>query len=340
MKKLIWVMSITSLLIGVLVCCEPKELSKNNVYVSNLNATLCDLIQVNFALGKDEIPNKANFQLVYDENDFACYVGFDHPLSNNITNYLIPKRIGKFKIEVKYYEENWQYDVNINNVDKTKYKIIDNIDDISSFYEFTNLIKGIRKHEFTSPYIGLRSYSTQSYYDTSLWSYDFNEKEYDLDYLPYLLDDCFYPSYFPMLDDSKITSNGVNMYFPSEYDVKKDTSKKTMQNMSIYSSEIDPCCTNPQDRVENATFSCTSKIPTSNSSIFLESSFRNNNSFYSNLFKLYPDLFYSYEIFNDVDVNLLIDEKEGNFIALFEDAYYSYIVNVSYALDRMNISEI
>ncbi len=301
---------------------------KNTYYESsNVNVEIYGNYLLSFNIPKRIEVNESNkdklIDFYYKEDKIS--ISFDYNTYYNKIYYNFQTK-NLFNDELLIITfENIKYEFKINSVKPSLNNIL-NINNLSLNYkEFKEMMDSITYYAYKDEYIGLNSYGS-SYYLGNFFDYSFS-KTYDLDYVKYLKDDCYYPSLFDNASPN-IVYFDFQMRFDDECDISKNSLKHTMCSYRVSLGVIDPGCTNPSNPLRYMSFEAiplnyTSKIKNIN-----ESNEEKLNEHYYLLSKNYSDLFLDYKV-NDLNIKL-ISTSNNDIYGFFEDDTYSYRISASY----------
>lgn len=180
----------------------------------------------------------SDFEFVYNKDEFYVEDLYVHDV-RDISFMVVPLKIGRFKININAFGYSWILNVNVS---KNDFKY-DNDIDFHKYDELKKYLDGIKYHEFKNPYPGLTGNKYREGFD-----------EYNTDYEDYLMDSCYYPSYFPSAPKSPIMVRDIEIVGDSDHKLDYGCEKSSIYFMSIDLFQIDPGCTNPMDRVTFASY--------------------------------------------------------------------------------------
>ncbi len=223
------------------------------------------------------------------------------------------------------YFEDLKYEFKVSSLNPSNYNLLNESNLSSSFKEFKEMIDSISYYVYKDDYPGISSYGSSLYLGNS-FSYYFKES-YDLNYLKYLKDDCYYPLKFDNAYPNIVSFN-FEMSFDNECDISKDSLKHTMCDFKIDLIVIDPRCTNPKNPLWNLSFEAIPLNYVSKINYINELNNDKLNERYYLLFKNYSELFLNYRI-NDLNIKLLSSSK-NDIVGFFNDNTYSYRVKAHY----------
>ena len=252
-----------------------------------------------------------DFNFVYNSEEF-----YIKPLYFDDVRFIyfmaVPLKLGNFKIDINAFGFHWMLNINVLNNDVRYDKDID----FKKYDELKMYLDGIKYHEFTNPYPGLVG---NSYYE----SFD----QYKSDYKKYLMDSCYYPSYFPSAPKSEIMRKDIKIVGDKNHKLDYGCEKSSILSMDIRLAQIDPGCTMPMDIVEYATYHM----------VKLDDVFKFNRDIYKELVLL------KYQqvepiIYENNGITFYLLKKDDFISAFFKDNMYLYGFAIQYDMSKKVIN--
>lgn len=207
---------------------------------------------------------------------------------------------------INYNTEDFSFD-QLNNFHK-----LSSLDDLSDFIEFKEVIESISYFEFDE--------ENKANFENVLNSYNYSFRpdeeglyQYDLSFLDHFSNSIYYPKKFSMVNDNLIASRDVGINY------NKVNGETVIDSYSINYGVIDPCCTNPQNKLWNMSFEAKRKNEDNPYSSYNSTLYK-----YYLIFQEYPNEFYQYQL-GDINVSIF---TIGNYMsgAFFVDQNYTYTI--------------
>ena len=188
-----------------------------------------------FYLGNKNI-KASDFSFTYNKDELSITPLYYNDV-RDIDFLAVPLKIGSLKIDINAFGFSWRLNIRVKENDNIYNKDID----LDKYSELKSYMDGIKYHEFKNPYPGLPSNSYNGYFE-----------EYNASYKDYLMDSCYYPSYFPSAPKSPIMRRDIRIEGERGSRLPEGSAKSSIFNMNIKLLQIDPGCTKPMDRVVGA----------------------------------------------------------------------------------------
>lgn len=203
-------------------------------------------------------------------------------------------------------------------------KTPESLDDLDEFPEFKTTASSMQYFDFDGRGIDTTSETYACITENgavyrSFRANEYGSVEYDLTYLSFLTSSCLYPADFSMVNRNPISARGVVI----EYGTNDcNTSIPTVKKMQISYDLINQCAVSDDHACHKLNFKMIS-IDNVND----ENEYWTEN-LYFNLFKIYPDKFFEYEI-GGVKMYIIIVENKCVY-AFFSDSDFYYRLYCGY----------
>ena len=248
-----------------------------------------------------------DFEFIYNEDEFYIEDLYFKDVTN-ISFIAVPVKIGNFKINIKAFGYSFILNLKVN-LNDTKYE---NDIDLNKYSELKSYLDGIKYHEFKNSYQGLKDNRYYKEFD-----------DYISDYKNFLMDSCYYPSYFPSAPKNSIMKRYIEMVSDSEGALDNGCDNSSIHYMNIGLYQIDPDCIKPQDRVATSIYNM----------VKLEDAFKFHNIMTRELVSLKYNLVKPI-LYDSNGLVFYIVRENDNISVFLSDEKYLYSFYISYDMTK------